>query len=120
MSLLWYPLAAMIGGVVGAFAHESIHAGLAVVVGELEGVGWQDGLSGGPYVDFRADSRLASELVRKAPLVVGVVWAAIVVAAFDGVSTAWMFTAGSAAGLLWTSPEDLYLKRAEQSQSETA
>lgn len=106
MNLVWFPLAAAAGGIVGTIAHEATHAVLAIALGELEGVGWQGGLAGGPYVDFRTDSRVASEIVRKLPLVAGLV-VAVVAAATIEASVPWLFLAGLAAGLLWSSPEDL-------------
>lgn len=118
MSLLLYPLAAMAGGLVGTIAHETSHAVAAVVLGELVGAGWQGGLAGGPYVDFRASSRWRSEAVRKAPLVVGVLAAIALVVAYRGPSPAWVAAAGTVGGLLWTSPEDLSRRRAEASAAD--
>lgn len=111
MSLLWCPLAAMAGGLVGTVVHELTHAVVAAVVADLEGVGWQGGLAGGPYVDFRADNWIESELVRKTPLGLGLGGAIVVVLSFE-VSLSWLFTAGVVAGLLRTSPEDLSRGRA--------
>lgn len=107
MSLLAYPLAAMAGGLVGSIAHEATHVVLALALGDLEGVGWQGGLTGGPYVDFRTDDWLASEIIRKTPLGLGLGGAISVAASFEGVSLSWLFLAGVVAGLLWASPEDL-------------
>ena len=106
MNLVLFPLAAMAGGVVGIVLHEALHALAATQFGELEAVGWQGGLTGGPYVDFRTDSWLASEVVRKLPLVVGVAGLALTIATAEA-SVSWVFNAGAVAGLLWTSPEDL-------------
>jgi len=111
MSLLWYPLAAMAGGLVGTIAHELSHAVVAASVADLEGVGWQGGLAGGPYVDFRADNWVQSELVRKTPLGLGLGGAIVVALSFE-VSLSWLFLAGVVAGLLWTSREDLSRARA--------
>jgi len=113
MNALGYAAAAMAGGLVGTLAHESLHALVAAVVGRLHGVGWQGGLAGGPYVDFEAAGRWRSEAVRKAPLVVGVV-AGIVVASRFEPTPAWVAAAGAVAGLLWTSPEDLFVSAADQ------
>lgn len=118
MSLLLYPLAAMAGGLIGVIAHETTHAVAAVAVGELVGVGWQGGVVGGPYVDFRAPTRWRSEVVRKAPLVVGVGAAVALVAAYRGPSPAWVAAAGAVAGLLWTSPEDVSRARAQASAAD--
>ena len=107
MSLLWYPLAASVGGIVGIIAHESIHAVLAWALGELEGVGWQGGLAGGPYVDFRAPTRWRSEIIRKGPLVAGGFYAFGAILTIEA-SPTWLFLAGVTAGLLWTSPQDLF------------
>ena len=118
MSVLWYPLAAMAGGVVGAISHEAIHAAAAHALGELVAVGWHGGIAGGPFVDFRTASRWRSEVVRKAPLAVGVLVAIVVLLSFDGISIPWIAAAGFAAGLLWTSPEDLFVERAETSAAD--
>ncbi len=107
MSLLWYPLAAMAGGLVGATIHETLHATAAVALGELVRVGWVGGLAGGPVVDYRAPTRVRDEIVRKLPLVVGVA-VAVVVALDSGVTLGRVTLAGVAAGLLWTSPADLW------------
>jgi len=116
MSLLAYPLAAMAGGLVGTVAHESLHALVAAIVGRVHGVGWQGGLAGGPYVDFETAGRWRSEAVRKAPLAVGLV-AGIVVASRFEPTAAWVAAVGAVAGLLWTSPEDLFADAAEQPDS---
>jgi len=113
MNPLGYAAAAMAGGLVGTVAHESLHALVATAVGRVHGVGWQGGLAGGPYVDFEAVGRWRSEAVRKAPLVAGLV-AGIVVASRFEPTPAWVAAAGAVAGLLWTSPEDLFADAAEQ------
>ena len=118
MSLALVPLAAAGGLLVGAFAHEAIHAVLAVVLGELVDVGWAGGVTGGPVVDFRAPTRLRSEVVRKGPLVVGVAVAASVLVGVEAVTLRWLFEAGVAVGLLQASPQDLFLSRAEASAGE--
>lgn len=112
LSLLAWPLAAMAGGVVGAIAHEATHALVATAVGTWHGVTWRGGVAtGGPVVLFETADRWRSELVRKAPLVVGV-GVALGVAAADGVTLARVGAAGVATGLLWTSPADLFRSRA--------
>jgi hypothetical protein len=118
VSLLWYPLAAMAGGVLGTIAHEALHALAAIALGELEGIGWQGGLAGGPFVDFRADSRWRSEVIRKLPLATGVGAAIAVVGSFDGLTLPWLTAAGAVAGLLWTSPEDLFRASAAESPAQ--
>lgn len=118
MTLLLYPLAAMAGGLVGTLAHETTHAVAAIALGELVGVGWQGGLAGGPFVDYRAASRWRSEAIRKAPLVVGIVAAVALAVAYRGPSLATLAATGTVAGLLWTSPEDLSSARAEASAAE--
>lgn len=115
MSLLAYPLAAMAGGICGTIIHEATHAIVAHALGELDGAGWQGGLAGGPFVDFRAEGRWRSEAIRKAPLVAGVIAAIALIASYDGVTPAWVALAGAVAGLLWTSPEDLFVDAARQS-----
>ena len=113
MSLLAYPLAAMGGGVLGAIAHEASHAVAAHVLGEIVAVGWVGGVTGGPYVDFHVESRWRTEVVRKAPLALGVVAAIVMLLSFSGLSVAWMFGVGFVAGLVLMSPEDLFTERAE-------
>jgi len=105
----------MAGAAVGTLAHEATHAAVAAVVGTVERVGWQGGLGGGPFVDFRATSWWRSEAVRKAPLVVGGGALVALVVAYDGPTLSWVAAAAATLGLLWSSPEDLFSARAEQS-----
>jgi hypothetical protein len=118
VSLALVPLTAAAGMLVGALAHESTHAAAALVLGELEAVGWSGGVAGGPYVDFRAPTRLRSEVIRKAPLALGVLAAASAVVGFEGVTLPWLFQAALAVGLLWSSPADLFLSRAHATAGE--
>lgn len=118
MSILLVPLAAMAGGVAGVVAHESIHCGLAELLGDVVGVGWAGGLAGGPYVDYRVESRWRSEVVRKGPLGVGTAAAIALFVTFDGVTLPWVFAAGAVTGLLWSSPEDLFASAADQGETE--
>jgi len=115
VSILAYPLAAMGGAIIGTLVHEATHAAVAAAVGRVEGVGWQGGLAGGPYVDFRAPTRWRSEMVRKAPLAVGVVALAVVVATYSAPTVTWVAAAAFALGALWSSPEDIWRSRAQQS-----
>lgn len=115
MTPLAYAAAAMGGGLIGTIAHEATHALVATAVGDVVGVGWQGGVAGGPYVEYRTDGRWRSEAVRKAPLALGVAGAAALLAAFDGVTLPWLFGVGVVWGLLWSSPEDLSRARARQS-----
>jgi len=115
VTLLYYPLVAMAGALVGAIAHETIHAVAAWALGEVVEIGWQGGLVGGPFVDFRAEARWRSEVVRKAPLVAGVAAGIVVAVTYDGVTLGWVASAAVAAGLLWSSPEDLSRARAVDS-----
>lgn len=108
----------MVGGLVGTIIHEAAHAAVAIVVGELVGVGWQGGLAGGPFVDFRASTRLRSEAVRKAPLVVGVGGVVALVVTYQAPTPGWVALAGAVAGVLWTSPEDLFVEAARASAGE--
>jgi hypothetical protein len=103
---------------VGAVAHETTHAVLALVLGELEAVGWAGGLAGGPYVEFRAPTRGRSEVIRKAPLALGGLAAAAAVVGFEGVTIVWLFQAALAVGLLWSSPADLFASRAAATAGE--
>jgi len=112
------PLTAAAGMLVGAVAHESTHAAAALVLGELETVGWSGGVAGGPYVDFRAPTRLRSEVIRKAPLALGVLAAASAVVGFEGVTLPWLFQAALAVGLLQASPADLFVGRAAATAGE--
>jgi hypothetical protein len=118
VSLALVPLTAAAGLLVGAVAHESTHAVAALALGQLDAVGWQGGLAGGPYVDFRAPTRLRSEIIRKAPLALGLVAAASAVVGFEALTLAWLFHAGLAVGLLWTSPGDLFVERAAATAGE--
>lgn len=113
-SLTLYPLAAVAGALVGSALHEASHAAVAAAFGVLDGAGWQGGLTGGPYVDFRPETRLQSEAVRKAPLVVGVVGSGALVAAYDGPTVAWVGAAAAVVSVLRLSPEDLSIRRARQ------
>jgi len=112
------PLTAAAGLLVGALAHESTHAAAALALGQLDAVGWQGGLAGGPYVDFRAPTRLRSEVIRKAPLALGVVAAVSAVVGFEAITLPWLFHAALAVGLLWSSPADLLVSRARASAGE--
>jgi hypothetical protein len=118
MSLALVPLTAAAGMLVGALAHEATHAAAAVALGELEGVGWAGGLAGGPYVDFRAPTRLRSEVIRKAPLALGTAAAASAVLAFEAITLPWLFQASLAVGLVWASPADLFVERAAATAGE--
>jgi len=118
VGLALVPLTAAAGLLVGAVAHESTHAAAALALGQLDAVGWQGGLAGGPYVDFRAPTRWRSEVIRKAPLALGVVAAASAVVGFEGVTLAWLFHGALAVGLLQASPADLFLSRARASAGE--
>jgi len=101
------------GALLGSVCHETVHAVAAVALGELVGVGWRGGLAGGPFVDFRADRRWRSEVIRKAPLALGVVALAATVVTYHGPSLSWVALAAAALGLVWSSPEDFSLERAE-------
>jgi hypothetical protein len=114
MSLALYPLAAAAGAVVGTAVHEAAHAAVAAAFGVLDGFGWQGGLTGGPYVDFAPDTRWQSEAVRKAPLALGVLALAALIAAYPGPTLPWVAAAGAVAGLLWTSPADLFVGAAQR------
>lgn len=114
MSLALYPLAAAVGAVVGTVLHEATHAAVAAAFGVLDGAGWQGGLTGGPYVDFAPETRAQSEAVRKAPLVLGALALGALVVAYPGPTLPWVAAAGGVAGLLWTSPEDLFVKAASR------
>jgi hypothetical protein len=102
----------------GALAHETAHAAAAVALGKLESVGWAGGVTGGPYVDFRAPTRARSEIIRKAPLALGLLAAATAVVGFKAITLPWLFHAGVAIGLLQASPADLFVERAEASAGE--
>lgn len=118
MTLALVPLTVAAGMLVGVLAHESTHALLAVALGKLEAIGWAGGLAGGPYVDFRAPTRARSEVIRKAPLAVGVIVAATAVIGFKRVTLPWLFHAAVAVGLLWSSPADLVASQAAAAAGE--
>lgn len=120
MSILAAPLAAMAGGVAGVVAHESIHYALAELLGDVVGVGWTGGLAGGPYIDYRIEGRWRSEAIRKGPLAAGIVGAIALLVSFDGLTLPWVAAAGAVAGLLWTSPEDLFTSAADQNGTEVS
>jgi len=105
VSLLAYPIAAMGGALCGSICHETTHAVAAVAFGELVGVGWRGGVAGGPFVDFRADARWRSEVIRKAPLAL--------VVTYHGPTLAWVALAAASLGVVWSSPEDFSRERAE-------
>lgn len=112
VALAAYPAVAVAGALVGVGVHEASHAAVAVAVGELEAVGWQGGLTGGPFVEFRAPTRWHSETIRKAPLALGVVALVAVVVSYSGPTLWWVGLAAAALALLWTSPEDLSMRAA--------
>jgi len=111
-------LTVMAGGFLGALAHELTHAVAAIVLAEEMTMGWQGGIEGGPYVDFRAASRWRSEVIRKAPPALGILALATAVVGFEVLTLAWLLHAGFALGLLWTSPADLFISRARASAGE--
>lgn len=105
------------GGVLGVIAHESIHWLLAQVLGSVEQVGWAGSISGGPFVEYYVPESIGnwrSEAIRKGPLLAGILGAVGLFAGFDGVTLPWIVAAGAVAGLLWTSPEDLFHDAATQ------
>jgi len=114
MNIFVLPAIAMAGGAVGAALHEGIHYALARLLGTVVGAGWSGGVAGGPFIDYRVGSRWRSELVRKGPLALGVLGAIALAASFDGLTLPWLFGGGVVAGLLWTSPEDLFAAVASQ------
>lgn len=119
MSILLVPLAAMAGGVLGVALHEATHYGLAELLGDVVGVGWTGGLAGGPYVDYRVESSIGdwrSEVIRKGPLALGGLGAIALALTFDGVTLPWMLGVGVVAGLLWSSPEDLFSAAADRTE----
>lgn len=111
-------LTVMAGAFLGALAHELTHAVAAMVLAEEMTMGWQGGIEGGPYVDFRAGSRWRSEVIRKAPLALGILALATAVVGFEVLTLAWLLHAGFALGLLWTSPQDLFVAPARASAGE--
>jgi len=111
-------LTVMAGGFLGALAHELTHAVAAIVLAEEMTMGWQGGIEGGPYVDFRAASRWRSEVIRKAPLALGIISLATAVVGFEMLTLPWLLQGSFALGLLWTSPADLFIARARASAGE--
>jgi hypothetical protein len=107
--------AAMVGGAVGLVLHELTHYVVAKALTDARFViGSADGMILSAGVDFRADSRIKSELIRKSPLVVGLCAAGYVGLRYDGLSVAWVFLAGVVVGLLQLSKEDLFVSAADQ------
>jgi hypothetical protein len=100
-------LTVMAGGFVGALVHELTHAVAAILLADEMTMGWQGGIEGGPYVDFQAPSRWRSEVIRKAPLALGMVALATAVVGFEVVTLAWLFHAGFALNLFFSSSADL-------------
>jgi len=111
-------LTVMTGGFLGSIAHELTHAVAAIVLADEMTLGWQGGIEGGPYVDFQAPSRWRSEVIRKAPLALGMVALATAVVGFEVLTLPWLLQAAFALGLLWTSPQDLFIARARASAGE--
>jgi len=110
VTLLAFPLAAMVGGVVGTIAHEASHAVVAATVGTLERVTWRGGVTGGPVVEFRAGDAggTRDELVRKAPLGLGLIGLGVTLAASTPRALWWWALAGATLGCLWSSPADMF------------
>jgi len=120
MSVLFAPLAAMAGALAGSTVHELVHAIVAVLVGgKVEGVGWQGGLTGGPFISWRSpdESTWRPRVVGLAPFALGVVAAVVaVVRSPDGYAA--FGVAGFVLALLWSSPEDFSLERSRQTYSD--
>jgi hypothetical protein len=57
-------------------------------------------------------------VIRKAPLALGVLAAASAVVGFESITLPWLFQAALAVGLLWSSPADLFIARAEAAAGE--
>jgi len=110
MTLLAYPLAAMAGALGGTVVHEASHAVVAAAVGTLERVTWRGGVTGGPVVEFRAGPAggARDELVRKAPLGLGLIGLGVTLATSTPRALWWWALAGATLGCLWSSPADLF------------
>lgn len=113
ITVLAFPLSMMAGGLLGAIAHETAHAVMARLLGQLHGVGWQGGITGGAFVEYSVDDRWRSEVVRKTPLVLGAL-ALVGVALNARVTVTWVGAFGVSLGLLWTSPADMFIDAAKQ------
>lgn len=111
-------LAAPLGTLIGAALHEASHAIAAELLGgRVVDVGWQGGLTGGPFVSWENPHNAGWR-----PLAVGV--APVVTALFVAVGfvasnpkglAAWFGAAGTLIGLLWLSEEDVDPQQARES-----
>jgi hypothetical protein len=110
VTLLAFALAAMAGAFVGTIVHEASHAAVAAAVGTLERVTWRGGVTGGPVVEFRAGEPggRRDELVRKAPLGLGLIGLAVTLATSTPRALWWWWVAGATLGCLWSSPADMF------------
>jgi len=120
MSVIFGPVAAMMGALAGSAVHEVTHAIVAVLVGgRVEGLGWQGGLTGGPFISWRSPdhSTWRPRIVGVAPFVLGVVAAVLaIMRSPDGYGA--FGVAGFVLALLWSSPEDFSVKRSQQTDSD--
>lgn len=110
MSLALYPLAAAAGGLIGIVGHELVHALAAAALRLPFGFGRQ-GVT--PYVAFRTETRLQSEIVRKAPLAVGAVALLFMFNWFEP-TVGWYAVGGAVLAMVGASREDLFWDAADQ------
>lgn len=111
-------LAAPLGTLLGATLHEASHAIAAELLGgRVVDVGWQGGLTGGPFVSWQNPDNAGWR-----PVAVGVapVVTALVVAVGFAASNpkglgAWFAATGTLIGLLWLSKEDVDPQQARES-----
>jgi hypothetical protein len=110
-------LAAPIGTLVGAALHEASHAIAAELLGgRVVDVGWQGGLTGGPFVSWEApdDAGWRPVAVGVAPVVTALLVAVGFAASNPKGLTAWFGAAGTLIGLLRLSKEDIDPQQARE------
>ena len=105
-----YVIAALSSGLIGTIIHELTHAVTAAAVGRLINVSWRGGVFGALYIDYQAGPAggWRDELVRKAPLGVGLLGVGAVLVTSKPSAVWWWLLSGMTLGCLWTSPADLF------------
>lgn len=113
-------LAAPLGTLVGATLHEVSHAVAAELLGgRVVDVGWQGGLTGGPFVSWENpdDARWRAVVVGAAPVLTALVIGGVFAASNPKGLTVWFGAAGTILGLLWLSEADVNPKQAREAYS---
>ena len=117
MSLLAYVSGALGGALLGMITHEAIHYITAKLLARNVSVGWDGIIKPIVYVEYEAFSKVGSEIIRKSPLVAGLLCLVWVFASYNGPTVEWVAAASFTLGLLRASPQDLFAARAEASAS---